>query len=99
MSDRPSVPEFSPRGSQLVYVALAEHIVARVQAGDLHPGARLPSERDLAAEYGVAYMTVRRAMARLREQGWVETVHGKGTFVADPVPPQSNAGQGLTGPP
>lgn len=88
MSDSPEVPEFSPRESQLVYVALAEHVVARVQAGDLRPGARLPSERDLAAEYGVAYMTVRRAMARLREQGWIETVHGKGTFIADPLPEQ-----------
>lgn len=88
MSDSPEVPEFSPRESQLVYVAVAEHVVARVQAGDLRPGARLPSERDLAAEYGVAYMTVRRAMARLREEGWVESVHGKGTFISDPVPEQ-----------
>ncbi len=45
-------------------------------------GARLPAERDLAAEYGVAYDTIRRATALLRERGLIQTVHGRGTFVA-----------------
>ncbi|MET9297521.1 GntR family transcriptional regulator [Streptomyces sp. NPDC003077] len=85
MSDR-EVPEFQPTGPQLVYVALADHIAARIRVGELPPGSRLPAERDLAAEYGVAYMTVRRAAALLRERGWIVTVHGKGTFVADPLP-------------
>lgn len=44
---------------------------------------KLSSERDLAEEYGVAYLTVRRAMRDLREQGIIVTVHGKGTFVAE----------------
>ncbi|MFJ4340434.1 GntR family transcriptional regulator [Streptomyces sp. NPDC088915] len=48
--------------------------------------ARLPAERDLAEEYGVAYLTVRRAARVLRERGLILTVHGKGTFVADPLP-------------
>ncbi|TGN85553.1 GntR family transcriptional regulator, partial [Streptomyces griseoluteus] len=38
-------------------------------------------------EYGVAYLTVRRAAQVLRERGLIVTVHGRGTFVADPVPP------------
>jgi hypothetical protein len=80
------IPEFSPQGPQLVYVAVADHIAARIRAGDLRPGARLPSERDLAQEYGVAYMSVRRAAEVLRERGLITTVHGKGTYVADPLP-------------
>jgi GntR family transcriptional regulator len=84
--DESGVPEFEARGPRLVYVAVADHIIARVRAGELRPGARLRSERDLAEEYGVAYLTVRRAMAVLRERGYVETVHGKGTFVTDPLP-------------
>ncbi|MFI9121429.1 GntR family transcriptional regulator [Streptomyces bikiniensis] len=86
MTDRSQIPEFDPQGPQLVYVAVADHIAARVAAGELAPGARLPAERDLAEEYGVAYLTVRRAARVLRERGLILTVHGKGTFVADPLP-------------
>lgn len=78
------VPDFDPQGPDLLYVAVADHIAARIAAGDLSPGARLPAERDLAAEYGVAYMTVRRASAVLRERGLIVTVHGRGTYVAEP---------------
>ncbi|MET9438620.1 GntR family transcriptional regulator [Streptomyces sp. NPDC006551] len=46
----------------------------------------LPSTRAIAEEYGVAYLTVRRAARVLRERGLILTVHGKGTFVADPLP-------------
>jgi DNA-binding GntR family transcriptional regulator len=43
---------------------------------------RLPSEVELAQQYGVARMTVRRAVAQLRDKGLVVTVHGRGPFVA-----------------
>ncbi|MFC9703440.1 GntR family transcriptional regulator [Streptomyces sp. NPDC056943] len=65
---------------------MADHIAARTAAAELAPGARLPAERDLAEEYGVAYLTVRRAARVLREGGLILTVHGKGTFVVDPLP-------------
>lgn len=78
------VPAFDPAGPQLIYVALADHIAARIASGELRPGARLPAERDLAAEYGVAYMTVRRAAGELRERGLIVTIHGRGTYVAEP---------------
>jgi DNA-binding GntR family transcriptional regulator len=60
---------------------VAGHIAARIEAGDLQPGARLPGERDLAVEYGVALMTARRAIRDLRERGLVRTLPSKGTFV------------------
>ncbi|MBB5788071.1 winged helix-turn-helix domain-containing protein [Jiangella mangrovi] len=75
-------PEFRPQGHELLYVAIADHITARIEAGELKPGARLAPERDLA----VAYLTVRRAMVELRERGRILTVHGKGTFVAPDQP-------------
>ncbi|MER6099572.1 winged helix-turn-helix domain-containing protein [Streptomyces sp. NPDC001728] len=86
MTDRSQIPEFAPQGPQLVYVAVADHIAARISAGELTPGARLPAERDLAEEYGVAYLTVRRAARVLRERGLILTVHGKGTFVVESLP-------------
>jgi GntR family transcriptional regulator len=79
-----AVPPFNPAAGEPGYLwaAVAEHITARIEAGDLPPGARLPGERDLAAEYGVALMTARRALRDLRERGLVRTLPSKGTFVA-----------------
>ncbi len=66
-----------------LYVQAADYIAARVAAGDLAPGARLPSERDLADQWGIAYQTVRRTMRELRERGLITSVVGKGTFVTE----------------
>ncbi|MEU1731379.1 winged helix-turn-helix domain-containing protein [Streptosporangium sp. NPDC020145] len=81
-----AVPPFEPGPAQYVYAALADHIARRIEAGDLNPGARLPGERDLAEEYGVALGTVRRAVEELRERGLVVTLPAKGTYVAQPAP-------------
>jgi GntR family transcriptional regulator len=51
------------------------------ERGELAPGQKLPAERDLADERGIAYQTVRRAMRELRERGLVVSRAGKGTFV------------------
>ncbi|GAB2982032.1 hypothetical protein GCM10023080_055280 [Streptomyces pseudoechinosporeus] len=67
-----------------VYMQMADHIAARIASGELRPGARLPGERDLAAEYGVAHLTARRATRELRDRGLVITLPAKGTFVAYP---------------
>jgi len=64
-----------------VYVRVADHLAARIAAAELAPGARLPGERDLAAEYGVALGAARRAMSEPRERGLVVTLPAKGTFV------------------
>lgn len=44
----------------------------------------LPSEADLAVEYGVAKMTIRRALEVLRERGIIRTLHGRGSVVVGP---------------
>jgi GntR family transcriptional regulator len=51
---------------------------------------RLRAERDLASEYGVAYDTIRRATALLREPGLIITIVGRGTFVR-PQPPDQES--------
>lgn len=78
VSDHPAI---DPKAPKLVYVQVADHITGRIEAGELQPGAKLPAERDLAAEYGVAYDTVRRATAVLRERGLIITIVGRGTYV------------------
>jgi GntR family transcriptional regulator len=63
------------------YMRVVDDIAARIASGELTPGVRLLSERDLAGHYGVAYGTIRRAAEVLRERGLIETIHGRGTFV------------------
>lgn len=77
-----SRPGLSPSSPVPVYRQAADHIAAAIASGDLAPGERLPAERDLADDWGIALGTVRAAMAWLRERGLIESVQGKGTFVA-----------------
>ena len=65
-----------------VSVQVAADIEADIDAGRLKPDTRLPSEAELAQQYGVARVTVRRALEQLRERGKVVTVHGRGNYVA-----------------
>jgi GntR family transcriptional regulator len=65
-----------------VPVQVAADIETDIDAGRLAPDTRLPSEAELSVQYGVARVSVRRAMELLRERGKVVTVHGRGTFVA-----------------
>jgi DNA-binding GntR family transcriptional regulator len=65
-----------------VATQVARDIERDIGAGRLAPDTRLPSEAELAQQYGVARMTVRRAVAQLRDKGLVITVHGRGSFVA-----------------
>ena len=63
------------------YGALAAALKARILAGEWPPGSAMPAEQTLAAEHGVALGTLRQALALLVEQGLVDRLHGKGTFV------------------
>lgn len=62
----------------------AKHVKIRDQLRDLvldlAPGQRLPAERQLAEQWGVARMTVRQAIAALVREGLVRNVHGKGNL-------------------
>ncbi len=64
-----------------VSTQVAREIEADIDAGHLAPDSRLPSEAELSEQYGVARVTVRRAIQDLRERGKVVTVHGRGTYV------------------
>jgi DNA-binding FadR family transcriptional regulator len=68
-----------------VSLTLAQRVVAghkdKILAGDLAPGAKLPSEAELIEEYAVSRTVVREAVTRLRAEGLVETHQGRGSFV------------------
>jgi GntR family transcriptional regulator len=66
------------------YHRVKETVLARIADGTWPPGALLPAEPDLCQEFGVSRITVRKAISDLVHQGKIQTVQGKGTFVAMP---------------
>ncbi|UGY93139.1 GntR family transcriptional regulator [Streptomyces gobiensis] len=79
-----------PASHVYVYVQVADHIAGQIASGRLPMGARLSGERELAEQYGVALLTVRRALTEPRERGLVITVPAKGTFVVKQEPEESS---------
>lgn len=63
------------------YAQIADAMRESIRAGELAPGERLPSGRELATHYGVALMTIQKALATLRDEGLVHSYRGRGTFV------------------
>ena len=62
---------------------LADELRTAIATGELAEGQRLPSNRDLAEQYGIAPMTVQSAIRVLRDEGLVASLQGRGTFVQD----------------
>lgn len=64
-----------------IYEQIVSQIKASIMQGHLKGGEQLPSIRSLANDLHVSVITTKRAYADLEEQGFVETVQGKGSFV------------------
>ena len=62
------------------------HVRRLIETGDLHPGDRLPAERELARALGVSRPTVRSGLKALAAMGVVRSRRGAGTFIADGPP-------------
>lgn len=67
--------------SPQLYELIVERIADWIRSGRLTPGARLPSERDLASRLAVSRSSVREAIAALQVKGIVETKPGAGSFI------------------
>ncbi|MFG1379735.1 FCD domain-containing protein [Xanthobacter autotrophicus] len=68
---------------------LADEIETLIADGGLEAGARLPSERKLAADFGVSRSRLREAIQQLASRGILTARQGGGTFVAAPLSPSS----------
>lgn len=64
-----------------IYEQLMEQIKSEIIQSTLAEGEGLPSVRKLAGELRISALTVKKAYDKLEEEGFVTTVHGKGTFV------------------
>ena len=65
-----------------IYEQITNQVKAAILSGELSPGDALPSMRLLAKELRISVITTKRAYEELEREGFVETVVGKGSFVA-----------------
>ena len=72
----------SNTGGKPIYDQIKERIKNAVLAGELRSGDALPSIRMLAKELRISVITTKRAFEELEREGFIETVPGKGSFVA-----------------
>jgi GntR family transcriptional regulator len=66
-----------------IYHQIERQIIALIVGGQLSAGTPLPSIRALAKELSCSVITTRRAYQNLEQQGYIKTIQGKGTFVAE----------------
>ena len=65
------------------YQQLKDLIIERISSGELKPSDRVPSENELVEAMSVSRMTANRALRELNDEGYVDRVAGRGTFVSD----------------
>jgi len=65
-----------------IYEQITKQIKAQIISGELTEGEGLPSIRKLAKELQISVITTKRAYDELEREGFINTVSGKGTFIA-----------------
>lgn len=79
---------FAPSSEVPIYRQLVTQVVLAILSGDLLPGDRLPSTRELARRFAINPNTVSAGYRQLERDGWTERRHGSGVFVrANAEPP------------
>jgi DNA-binding GntR family transcriptional regulator len=63
------------------YAQVVAEIKRRIESGEYAPGSLLPSEHQLVDSFGVSRPTIVKSLSALRQDGWIETQQGKGSFV------------------
>lgn len=72
-----------------VWIQLRNRLVYLIRTGYFEPGEKLPSVRSLAADSAVNYNTVSKTYVNLEREGYVKSIHGRGVFVANNIPEES----------
>src|SRR5437588_5332321 len=70
--------------TKILHIQLMTYFRERILDGRLRAGTRLPADGELAAQYHISRDTVRQALALLVNEGLIERVQGRGTFVSQP---------------
>jgi DNA-binding LacI/PurR family transcriptional regulator/DNA-binding transcriptional regulator YhcF (GntR family) len=78
-----STPSLTPTARRPDYQRITRELRHQIISGQFAPGARLPSTEKLAATWHSSVYTVHTALATLAREGWLERIHGAGTYVAE----------------
>ena len=70
----------------LRYVSIADDLIRQIESGEVQQGEKLPSQHEMAKQYGVSLTTLRSAVDLLEQRGFVRSAHGLGTFARAPEP-------------
>src|SRR5689334_22373101 len=81
MSSDTTEIRFARRGPKRLHASITEDVAAAIVAGDIPPGAFLPTEMNLAGQFGVSRTVIREAVKVLATKGLVEVRHGQGVRV------------------
>ena len=69
-----------------LYEQLRKALLEAITSGKLPAGTKLPTEEELCAQFGISRPVARQAYNMLIEEGFVERMRGRGTFVRSPIP-------------
>jgi GntR family transcriptional regulator len=83
-----------PAGSAPLYQRIADQLRAAIGRRRVAVGVQLPTEDELAQQFGVSSITVRAALRTLQDKGLIERRQGRGTFVRRPDDPPAEWGLG-----
>ncbi|MFE6065945.1 GntR family transcriptional regulator [Streptomyces sp. NPDC056525] len=67
------------------YVQVAEYLRRQIQSGELGPGDKVPSSRELQEKFGLASATIQNAFRLLKNEGLIYSVQGRGSFIRRPA--------------
>jgi DNA-binding GntR family transcriptional regulator len=84
------------RGRRVPHQEIAGDIRQLIISGTLKPGDQLASVRKMKRQYEVSDGTIQAALRVLREEGLIESVQGRGTFVIKPAEPPASDADRLT---
>jgi GntR family transcriptional regulator len=86
---------FSPHSDIPLYRQLVTQVTLAILSGDLQPGDRLPSTRELARRFAIHPNTISAGYRQLEADGWTETRRGSGVFVRNHATPPTTPEQVL----
>lgn len=69
-----------------IYEQIVSQMKEKIMSGQLKPDAILPSVRTLSKDLRISALTVKKAYDAMEQEGYIVTVHGKGSFVANVNP-------------
>ena len=84
---------FAPASEVPIYRQLVTQVALAILSGDLKPGDRLPSTRELARRFSIHPNTVSAGYRQLAREGWVEYRHGSGVYIKNDATPPSTPEQ------